>query len=658
MKVYRLVCGIILTAGVVFSAPRMPVGEMFSATWCGPCAMAADYIDEHYPDIEPIAIIIRYEVDPGGPFDDYDASGMNDRVSTYFSGTYGVPNMHIDGVDYGSGPYATWFSVLESRAGTEAPVDIQFTELTMDSVELTISLDDPTYAGSYELNVMLIEDSIHYSAPNGQTIFNQIFRTTMTNSHSGDMITLSESSPVVVKYAVPSNPDWVPVNCYIVAFVQDRSSLAILQGARTPLYRPDYYFTTSPSSGIATAISTDTSAEFSAFIRNQGANDDTYNITVELLLPESWTATTYADGVPFSSSTTLSVASGHSREISATVNSNGFAGSGKVRFIISSPHLTGESDTVIFTLNAGANVLLVDDDEGASYEQWFMQSLENLGIVYYYYDHTAAGPPTGTFLNQFDLVIWQTGADYSYVIVANDMIALRTYLDNGGALYFSSPEIGYYVNEGGGTAYRTFYNDYLKATYEGNNADTRSVVGVSGDPIGDGLSFSISGGDGADDQNYPDYISPTGGSVAFLDYSGGTQHAAVRYEGEYRLVYTAFGFEGIASAEVRDTLMGRILHYLNPDVFAVRETPKTPDSPTIAAYPNPFNSSCKIVLPADAELEIYNIAGNLVFADKNRTGSAGTRTVIWNPENLPGGVYLVRAESGTKTITRKVLYLK
>ena len=657
MKISKIL-PVFLMMSVVFGVPRMPVGEMFSATWCGPCAMAADYIDEHYPPLEPVVALVRYETD--SPFDEYDREGLNDRTSTYFSGSYYIPHFFVDGEDFGSGADvpATWLSTLSSRAGTDAPVSIEFSDLTMDSVELTITLEDPSYAGTYELNVFLTEDSIHYSASSGQTIFNQTFRTTMTNSHSGDLITLEAGTPVVRKYAVPSNPDWVQVHCHIVAFVQNTSTNEILQGAKTPLYRPDYYFAVSPASGIITSISEDSSASFEFTIFNQGRNDDEYSITVESDVPDGWSVSTYAGGTEFSGTTDLPVGSGETGTISAAISSNGIRGVGKIIFCISSPHITDTEDTVVFRFNAGANVLLVDDDEGGPYEQWFMQSLEKLGIVYYYYDHTAAGPPTGDFLNQFDLVIWQTGTDYYYVIVANDMIALRTYLDNGGALYFSSPEIGYYVNEGGGTAYRTFYNDYFKATYEGDNASTRSVVGVSGDPIGDGLSFSISGGDGADDQNYPDYISPTGGSVVFLDYSGETQHAAVRYEGEYRLVYTAFGFEGIASADVRDTLMGRILHYLNPDIFAVRETPKTPDSPTIAAYPNPFNSSCRIVLPADAELEIYNIAGNLVFADKNRTGPAGTRTVIWNPGNLPGGVYLVRAESGTKTITGKVLYLK
>ncbi len=645
----------LIVASVAIAAPKMPVGEMFSATWCGPCATTAEYIDEHYPPLEPTVVLIRYETD--SPFDTYDEDGIRDRVSTYFSGTYYIPHFFADGEDMGSGAgvASTWLSVLESRAGTEAPVSIEFTELTVDSVEITVALDDPSYAGSYELNVFLIEDSIRYSAPSGQTIFNQTFRTTMTNSSSGDLITLDSSEPVVRKYAVPSNPDWEPMHCHIVAFVQDRSTHEILQGAKTPLYRPDYYFAVSPTSDIITSVSEDSTATFEATVFNQGRNDDEYMISTDINVPDGWSVSTYAGGEEFSGSTNLTVSSGGSDLIGATVNSNGIRGSGKIVFYISSPHITDVEDTVVFRFNAGADVLLVDDDAGASYEQWFMESFEHLGVVYYYYDHDALGSPTGDFLSQFSVVVWETGADYSTVIVATDMYALRSYLDGGGHLYFSSPELGYYVVEGSGTAFRSFYETYFKASYEGDAASTRDVVGVSGDPLGDGLSFSISGGDGADDQNYPDYISAQPDAHIFLDYSDGT-HAGLWYSGDYKLVYTAFGFEGIASAADRDTLMARIINWLETPT-AVDEKAAVPGGIDLSISPNPFNNACLIEVPADADLEITDISGRQVFVSPGEN-SGGVRTVLWNPGGLPGGIYMVRAREGARSVVKKVVYLK
>ena len=658
MKLFGALGTVIAVVLISYAAPHMPVGELFSATWCYPCAIAADSIDRYYPAVEPSVAIIRYETD--APFDEYDPNGLRDRVSTYFSGPYSIPDFIADGTDFGAGAglARSWLSHLASLAGADAPVDIQFTELTPDSVELTITLDDPSYAGTYELNVILTEDSIHYSAPNGQTIFNQTFRTTMTNSYLGDEITLSESEPVVKRYAVPSDSDWNTFNCSIVAFVQDRSTNEILQGARTRVYRPAYYFALSPSFDIATAVSPDTSASFSATVFNRGTNDDTYNIVVHTELPSGWEVTTTAGGLEFTDSTALAIPGGGSADIGAVLNSNNIRGSGKVVFVISTPNLPGEEDTVTFVLNAGANVLLVDDDEGGPYEQWFMQSLHNLGIIYYYYDHTEYGPPAAALLNQFDAVIWETGTDYSYVIVFNDVLAIQSYLDNGGALYFSSPEIGYFVTEGGGVAYRSFYNNYLKATYEGDNASSRIINGIEGDPIGDGLSFSIEGGDGADDQNYPDYISPQPDAQAFLEYGDGPECAGIHYDGDYKLVYTAFGFEGIASAEARDTLMGRILHWLNPDLYAVKETQSRPNKVVLKASPNPFNSACEITVSGGASVAIYDLKGVRVFSAAPKK-STDVRRIVWRPgPNIASGIYLIKAASPDGEKTSKILYLK
>ncbi|RKZ33696.1 hypothetical protein DRQ33_03685, partial [bacterium] len=341
--------------GLVWCVSRMPVGELFTTTWCTYCDDAAYYIDENFPPIEPVSIIVRYEVDEEAPFDDYDATGMNDRVSTYFSGSYGVPNMHIDGTDYGSGPYSTWISTLESRAGTSAPLDISFSDLTEDSVEITLTLEDPAYAGTHQLNVMIIEDSIYYSAPNGQTLFNQIFRSTITNSPYGDNVSLSTvKSPVVRKYALDLHPDWDVNNCFVVAFVQNTSTNEMLQGNRTPLLRPNYMFSVAPKFQTVSSIAEDTTANMNSTITNRGVNDDTYDVYADLLLPGGWTANTYAGGSSFSTFTTLSIVADGSDVISATINSNGISGSGTVRFRISSPNIPDRVDTVEFVLNAGA----------------------------------------------------------------------------------------------------------------------------------------------------------------------------------------------------------------------------------------------------------------------------------------------------------------
>ncbi len=90
---------------------------------------------------------------------------------------------------------------------------------------------------------------------------------------------------------------------------------------------------------------------------------------------------------------------------------------------------------------------------------------------------------------------------------------------------------------------------------------------------------------------------------------------------------------------------------------------------TISAYPNPFNSSCAITAPANADVEIYDIMGNIVGAnsvrpiDKGRMPYAptnGARTFIWTPDkSISSGIYLVRATMDDgRTTTKRIVYVR
>ena len=81
---------------------------------------------------------------------------------------------------------------------------------------------------------------------------------------------------------------------------------------------------------------------------------------------------------------------------------------------------------------------------------------------------------------------------------------------------------------------------------------------------------------------------------------------------------------------------------------------------TIGAFPNPFNLSGAITAPAGAEVEIYDIRGNVVTpcsADKsaslvslnkgnNKIAEQSSRGIIWQPdESIPSEIYLVKCLS-------------
>jgi len=115
---------------------------------------------------------------------------------------------------------------------------------------------------------------------------------------------------------------------------------------------------------------------------------------------------------------------------------------------------------------------------------------------------------------------------------------------------------------------------------------------------------------------------------------------------------------------------------IDSEGIAEWQVPK-PHTLSLSAFPNPFNSSVAITAPADAEVEIYDLRGNVVFNHPHSLSSlrspseyspslakegdgAQRQRVVWQPdESIASGIYLVRArtEDG-RTATRKVVLLR
>ncbi|MCD6531735.1 T9SS type A sorting domain-containing protein [bacterium] len=87
----------------------------------------------------------------------------------------------------------------------------------------------------------------------------------------------------------------------------------------------------------------------------------------------------------------------------------------------------------------------------------------------------------------------------------------------------------------------------------------------------------------------------------------------------------------------------------------ITESATLPKKFAVNVSPNPFNSSCEITVPAAAEIEIYNLEGNLVCKP-----AVGGQKIIWSPEkSISSGIYLIRAVfPNGGTAVKRVVYVK
>ncbi len=109
------------------------------------------------------------------------------------------------------------------------------------------------------------------------------------------------------------------------------------------------------------------------------------------------------------------------------------------------------------------------------------------------------------------------------------------------------------------------------------------------------------------------------------------------------------------------------------DTTGIAERVYLPEDIAIEAFPNPFNSSCRITAPAGSKIEIYDLQGKIVWESQSQMNNINKneetfssrgegftmRSFVWQPdESIGSGVYLVSANCKNIKVVKKIVYLK
>ncbi|HFB52713.1 MAG TPA: carboxypeptidase regulatory-like domain-containing protein, partial [Anaerolineae bacterium] len=236
------------------------------------------------------------------------------------------------------------------------------------------------------------------------------------------------------------------------------------------------------------------------------------------------------------------------------------------------PVSVGTTTTRNFSLSPAPTILLVDS--GAWYNAgeiaFYQRALDALDLPY----HTrriadiAADVPVSTTLAAYSAVLWSAPFDSPGFVSAGD--ALTDYLTGGGNLLLSGQDVAFF--DGGGSAffYAPYLHDMLKADFL-RETDPQTVTATA-DNIFSGLTFAISGGDGANNQQTPDVLAlpdPDFAAPALVYPDGGNAGQTVGHCLPYRAVVLPFGVEGIATATDRAAVISRTLAYFQSPRQAV-----------------------------------------------------------------------------------------
>ena len=159
------------------------------------------------------------------------------------------------------------------------------------------------------------------------------------------------------------------------------------------------------------------------------------------------------------------------------------------------------------------------DQSGPNYLDFYTRALDANGYSYDIWDVDQMGiPDYREVLSHYKTVIWYSGDDYAPTVPlgVNDTLEAQT-LNVRDFLNYSDGKV--LVTGQDASALATvfglysddFYQYYLGANTNVDGGGMKgdvpfAVTGVSGDPVMDGLTFEVSGGDGADNQNSADVL--------------------------------------------------------------------------------------------------------------------------------------------------------
>lgn len=266
-------------------------------------------------------------------------------------------------------------------------------------------------------------------------------------------------------------------------------------------------------------------------------------------------------------------------------------------------------------------------------------------------------------------VVWFVGDESSANRTFNttEQNVVKSYLEGGGRMFVTGSEIAYELTgkANANPSDKAFFAEYLKAGWGGDKAEGTAVSGINGS-IFEGLTASFGQ---TYPEDYPDYIMPTAGAVACLQYTP-SQIAGLQFTGTFgssskegKLVYFGFPFETIGSLAERTSLMKAIVSYFESAVDVAGNKPDLPRRYSLDQnYPNPFNPATRLRFSiADEQfvsLRISDALGRGVADLVDRDLKPGEYTVAWNAAGVGSGVYFYTLRAGNFAQTKKMIVVK
>ncbi|MDD2998324.1 MAG: clostripain-related cysteine peptidase [Candidatus Riflebacteria bacterium] len=235
------------------------------------------------------------------------------------------------------------------------------------------------------------------------------------------------------------------------------------------------------------------------------------------------------------------------------------------------------------------NALLVLTDNFSPASPVLQQMMQNAGVKFDTWDRMVDGGLRPEVLKRY-LEGWVFIASQDSTpeqsFSEEEIDALDQFLKSGGRLVLNGQDLGFALRDS------YFLKNRCKAQFVQDDVNVHVVSGANG--FAGNKSFQIFGGDGANNQKWPDEIDPLAGAQVIFEYEKGARDkaddremngpshkpgslsrgvsssgaAGVKVVDGYRLMLFTFGIEAINNSSQRSSVMKEVANFMQPDAAA------------------------------------------------------------------------------------------
>jgi len=685
---------------------RLVLWEEFTQWNCPPCGAINPVLEPMIQSQYKNVISIWYHGnfpdandDPMYLFDQTDHQGRYDYYSVNSE-----PQARIDGNVYTpSGSYAgspqdTAYDqrILATEKATATPLTLAITE-TPDGLGGTnvqvVATSTSALSGNYTLRVAVVNaevDTLDEGSPyrNPEVSFINVVQA-MLPDYNGKSISLQANTPQTYNFNYnPGNimPTGNIPKIFIVAWVQNDVNHAVINAAT------DFY--DAGTSVLAPTITIGdpgkTLSTNTATLTNSSQSPMTVFTSLTSNAPSTWTVN-YSVGEQSSEQTYT--------DTNTTIVPPGGSVSFAVKFVAPNPGGT-----------AIAQLQVTEAIQDTSYKQigLYYSATNDLNTLIMdmtgqttrasvYYDALASNTsnkfaygvlpeevlfPNGSYIGttafpSLKNIICVAGAGYFgggslyYFSPYDYFTPLETFMSGGGNVFFTDEVVYALAQNNNYTVGTGFFTNWMHAMDNVETGTLHGLVGVTGDPVSNGVSCLNEATIHFDQTNVqyfnPDAMKPVDAEATPIfnfatngkPISGDSSICGVRvYDpvAGYKAVYMTYTMEAMASSSARTKLMNNIITWFSsPAAVWEQPEPTAVNSNLMTNYPNPFDGTTAIQfnLPQDEHvtINVYDMKGALVSSVADGEMHSGANTVNFDGANLPAGVYEYRlaAPSGIMT---------